>query len=475
MLSFDQMRLLTLSILLLPVALTAKEKAKPDAARDLYQQYCASCHGEDFNGGLGNSLIDDDAWTQVGKTTSFLQYVKQGNLDKGMPGFEGSLTDAQIRSMEIYLIEQRKKVARKSGVGSVKQTDGVYSAGGYDFRAETVVEDLNIPWSITFLPDGGFLIAERPGKLWEWTKDEEKVAIEGIPEVWANGQGGLLEVALHPDYAENGWVYLAFSATPAEHGDRGTTKIVRGRINGGQWVDEAVIFEAPTEQHLKGGVHFGSRLAFQDGYLFFSIGDRGKQDDAQDVTLHNGKIHRLHDDGRIPKDNPFVSDASAFPSLWTLGNRNAQGLDLHPVTGDLYEAEHGPRGGDEVNLIEKGKNYGWPLITYGMNYNGKPITDKTEAPGLEQPLLHWTPSIAVCGIEFYEGDVFPEWTNNLFAGGLGGPGELHRLIIEDRKVVSSEVVVSRLGRIRDVASGPDGHLYLVLNQPHRIMRLVPAK
>ncbi|MGE9292617.1 MAG: PQQ-dependent sugar dehydrogenase, partial [Puniceicoccales bacterium] len=223
------------------------------------------------------------------------------------------------------------------------------------------------------------------------------------------------------------------------------------------------------------GAHFGTRFVFKDGYLFFSMGDRGKQNMAQDVTRPNGKIHRIHDDGRIPEDNPFVDKPDAWPTIWTYGNRNPQGLDAHPITGALWETEHGPRGGDEVNLIRKGINYGWPVITYGMNYSGTPITDKTHAPGMEQPKHYWVPSIAVCGIDFYEGELFPNWKNNLFAGGLAS-NELHRIVInDDNEVVKDEIVLKGLGRIRDVASAPDGSLMLLLNGPDKIVKLVPVE
>jgi glucose/arabinose dehydrogenase len=287
----------------------------------------------------------------------------------------------------------------------------------------------------------------------------------------------MMEVALHPDYKNNGWIYLAFSASGQKGNGgelSGMTKIVRGRIIDNIWMDEQEIFEAPESSFLSTGLHFGTRIVFKDGYLFFPIGDRGRKDDAQNLMLPNGKVHRIHDDGRIPKDNPFVDSKGAFPSIWTYGNRNAQGLDLHPLTGEIWEAEHGPRGGDEINLIERGKNYGWPMVTYGMNYNGTPITEKTEMEGVEPPKLHWTPSIAVCGIDFYEGDVFPEWKYDLFAGGLASQ-ELHRLRIEAGEVVNSSIILKDAGRIRDVASGPDGTLYLVLNGPDRIVRLVPGE
>lgn len=461
---------------LLPIFLNAQNRIGTGAVEELYQQNCMSCHGEDLSGGLGGSLLDPEAWKEIGRNLSFIHYVQLGNAETGMPSFEEALTEPEIRSLEIYIDEMRQKAAREGSGVLVPEVDGVYSAGGYKFRFETVVDGLKLPWSVAFLPAGEVLITERPGALRRWKDEALSLPIKGTPKVVAHGQGGLLEVAAHPDYAENGWIYLGFSASAEGAKDERNcmTKIVRGRIVGNQWQDEEVIFEVPPEFHRTAGVHFGTRFVFQDGYLYFGIGDRGAQDQAQDLTRPNGKIHRIHDDGRVPEDNPFVETAGGYPTIWTLGNRNPQGLDAHPVTGDLYESEHGPRGGDEINLIERGNNYGWPIITYGMNYSGKPITEKTATPGMEQPLHYWTPSIAVCGIDFYEGDQFPDWKYDLFAGGLASQ-ELHRLVIEDQQVVKTKIILKDVGRIRDVATGPDGYLYIVLNGPDIIARLVPVK
>ncbi|MFU8849167.1 MAG: PQQ-dependent sugar dehydrogenase [Opitutales bacterium] len=439
--------------------------------KELYTQHCQVCHGQDLKGGLGGSLLDQSSWGVVGKKKSFLEYVLDGDESVGMPPFKDVLNPQQIRALEIFIGEQRQ-IEEANPPRADDQ--GVYAAGGYKFKLETVVEGLDIPWSVEFLPNGSMLIAERPGSVRIFVDGELLPPVEGTPKVWARGQGGMMEVALHPDYKQNGWIYLAYSATGKERKDAGMTKIARGRIIDNMWMDEEVIFEAPESTLLSTGQHFGTRIVFQDGYLFFPIGDRGRQDDAQNLKLPNGKVHRIHDDGRIPQDNPFLDLEGALPSIWTYGNRNPQGLDLHPQTGEIWSAEHGPRGGDEVNLIKRGKNYGWPLVTHGMNYNGTPITEKTEMEGMESPKLHWTPSIAVCGIDFYEGDVFPEWKYDLFAGGLASE-ELHRLQIEDGEIVASSIVLKGAGRIRDVASGPDGYLYLVLNGPDHVVRLVPVE
>ncbi|MFO7725187.1 MAG: PQQ-dependent sugar dehydrogenase [Oceanipulchritudo sp.] len=460
-----KIRIPLLGALLAPLLLFSQNRIGTGTVAELYRAECAVCHGDNLEGGLGGSLLGDLDYASGDE--SIRQWIEEGNPDLGMPAFGNSLSDPEIRSLVIYIREMRQKDEREAD--STGETSK--EAGGHTFRVEERVSGLSIPWSIDFLPDGAFLITERGGTLRIFRDGTLLPPVKGTPEVWAHGQGGLLEAALHPEYGENGWIYLGFSKS---RNGEGSTAVVRGRIEDNRWTDEEPIFEVP-EAHLRSArYHFGTRFVFKDGYLFFSIGDRGLQDSAQDPASPNGKVHRIHDDGRIPEDNPFQSEAEAFPSIWTLGNRNIQGLDAHPRTGEIWASEHGPRGGDEINLIEKGLNYGWPVITHGMNYNGTPITEKTEKPGMEQPALQWTPSIAVCGIDFYEGDMFPQWEANLFAGGLASE-ELHRLVIEGDEVVRDEIILSGIGRIRDVATGPDGALYLVLNGPDEVVRLVPEE
>jgi glucose/arabinose dehydrogenase len=297
--------------------------------------------------------------------------------------------------------------------------------------------------------------------------------VKGMSAVFAQGQGGLMDIELHPDYAKNGWIYLSFSDL---RDGKGQTKIVRGRLKGMDWVDQETIFEAPVDEYTGTPIHFGSRMEFDGkGYLFFSIGDRGDWNNAQKLTNAKGKIHRVRDDGGVPEDNPFYNEPGADRTIWSYGHRNPQGLRFHPVTGDLWETEHGPRGGDELNVVERGRNYGWPLITYGINYNGKPISDKTEAPGLEQPVIQWTPSIAVCGIDFYSGSLFPGWKNNLFAAALA-----HRKVVrvefspDSREVTHQEILLEKSGRVRDIRCLADGRVYVVYDEPGKIVRLSPA-
>ncbi|WP_309383593.1 PQQ-dependent sugar dehydrogenase [Cerasicoccus frondis] len=442
-----------------------------DAAKvdELYAQHCQICHGEKLEGGLGKSLVDG-VWRGDGSPESISDIITNGQPELGMPPFKSLLSKEEIRALVIY-VKEREKYALENPPKPEPGTTDVYNVAGERFRLEKVADGLKTPWSLAFLPGGRFLVTEKPGGLRIIEADGTVgPSIKGIPEVSDKGQGGMLEVALHPHYTDNGWVYLAFSDS---QGNGALTKVVRGKIDNGKWVEQQTIFQANEEYYTGKGQHFGSRMAFdKNGYLFFSIGDRGQQDQAQDTTRPNGKIHRVFDDGSIPQDNPFVDDG--YPTLWSYGNRNPQGLDFHPVTGQLWETEHGPRGGDELNVIKKGVNYGWPVITYGMNYNGTPITSETSAPGMAQPVHYWTPSIAVCGMDFYEGKAFPNWENKLLVTSLRQE-ELHLITLDGEKLVSDEVILEDRGRIRDVGSGPDGAIYLLFNSPDELARMVPAK
>ena len=320
------------------------------------------------------------------------------------------------------------------------------------------------PWGMTFLPDGRLLVSERPGTIRVLNPGQPLTPpIAGTPAVWVKQDGGLLDIAIHPDYAANGWVYLAYCEPgPAP---TSTTKIVRGRIRDGRWVEQQTIYQSPAALYVADNTHFGSRFLFdKSGHLFFTVGDRGTMSDAQSLANPNGKVHRVLAEGGVPPDNPFVTTPGALGMIWSLGNRNPQGLAWHPVTGELWSTEHGPRGGDELNVIEKGRNYGWPTVTYGINYDGTPITDKTAAPGLESPITYWTPSVAPSGIAFYTGDRFPAWKHDLFVAMLAGQ-ELRRLTVSGRTVTHQETIFKGFGRVRHVITGPDGLLYVALNDP----------
>ena len=342
------------------------------------------------------------------------------------------------------------------------------------FRVVKLVERLEHPWGLAFLPDGRMLVTERPGRLRVIGRDGKLDAqpVSGLPRVAAHGQGGLMDVAIHPRFADNNLVYLSYAA----RGDGGySTEVARGRLSGAELQDVQVIFRQLPKSG--GGQHFGSRLVFdREGFLYITLGDRGERDRAQKPDDHAGSVIRLHDAGRVPKDNPFVGKPGWKPEKYTLGNRNIQGAALHPQTGQLWAHEHGPQGGDEVNVIRAGVNYGWPVITYGVNYGfGTRIGEGTHKPGMAQPLHYWVPSIAPSGMAFYTGDRFPRWRGDLFVGALRDQ-MLVRLRLDGGKVVKEErMLKDAIGRIRDVRSGPDGLLYLLTDEARgMLVRLEPA-
>ena len=342
------------------------------------------------------------------------------------------------------------------------------------FRIVKLVERLEHPWGLAFLPDGRMLVTERPGRLRVIGRDGKLAPqpVSGLPAIAAHGQGGLMDVAIHPRFADNSLVYLSYAA----RGDGGfSTEVARGRLSGAELQDVQVIFRQLPKSG--GGRHFGSRLVFdRAGFLFITLGDRGEQDRAQKPDDHAGSVIRLHDDGRVPKDNPFVGRPGWRLEKYTLGNRNIQGAALHPQTGLLWTHEHGPQGGDEVNVIRAGANYGWPIITYGVNYGfGTRIGEGPHKAGMAQPLHYWVPSIAPSGMAFYTGDRFPRWRGDLFVGALRDQ-MLVRLRLDGEKVVGEErLLKDAIGRIRDVRSGPDGMLYLLTDEARgMLVRLEPA-
>ncbi len=344
------------------------------------------------------------------------------------------------------------------------------------FIVENFIDGFEIPWGMCFLPNKDLLVSDRNGTLWQIKKNgKSKKKISGVPKVKYKGQGGLLDVQIHPNFIDNNLVYICFSDFLPKDKNKSFTSIVRAELKNNKLLNVQTIYKADDKFYTKSNVHYGSRLVFDNNnYLYFSIGDRGNRNQAQLLTTPNGKIHRLNDDGSIPEDNPFVNKPDAQKSIWTYGNRNPQGLVIDKKTYSIFSAEHGPRGGDELNVIEKGKNYGWPEITYGINYIGTKITKYTHKEGMEQPITHWTPSIAVCGIDFYDNKIFTNWQNNLFVTSLKFEN-LYRLEIENRKVVKQELILNTGSRVRDVETGPDGFIYVAIEDPGRVIRLKPIK
>ena len=338
------------------------------------------------------------------------------------------------------------------------------------FQVETYADGFEIPWGMAFLPDNRMMVTDRIGDLWIVEKDgKDKVKVSGeIPNVRSKGQGGMLDVAVHPDFNTNSYIYLSYSDYSE---NKSHTSLIRAKLVNNSLVNSQIIFRPEEKFFTKRSLHFGSRIIFDDkGFIFFCIGDRGDRDLAQNLDMPNGKIYRIRDDGTVPIDNPFYYTKGAIKSIWSYGHRNPQGLAIHPSTRQLWEAEHGPRGGDEVNIILRGHNYGWPVITYGKNYSGTIISKLTHHEGMDQPVFHWTPSIAVCGIAFYDGSQFPEWKNNLLATSLKYE-RLHRVELDGINMVKDEIIFEAESRVRDVEVGPDGIIYVALEDPGRIVKL----
>ncbi|MEX0734876.1 MAG: PQQ-dependent sugar dehydrogenase [Steroidobacteraceae bacterium] len=360
-----------------------------------------------------------------------------------------------------------------SGTGACQESQHVAPSGETKLAVTTVASGLEHPWSLAFLPDGRMLVTERPGRLRYIGKDGKlSDPIGGVPAVVAQGQGGLLDVVLDPGFADNSTIYLSY-AEPGE-GKKNGTAVARARLDGARLRDVTVIFR--QQPKFASSHHFGSRLVFApDGSLFVTTGERNSQRDlAQDLGTHIGKIVRITRDGAAPADNPFVGRAGSLPENWSYGHRNIQGATLHPATGELWIHEHGPRGGDEINLPQAGRNYGWPVITYGREYSGPAIGEGTKKEGMEQPVHYWVPSIAPSGMAFHSGNGYPGWKGQLFVGALVA-SQLVRLEVEPDGKVRSEERIAIDGRVRDVREGPDGALYLLTDEDSgQLLRVVPA-
>jgi glucose/arabinose dehydrogenase len=463
----------------------SEKKPAPLARQDdhpgapLYATHCSGCHGIDAAGGRAHSLFDE-RWLSATKDDRILVTMQNGMPGTEMTAFNTILNDQQMWELVQYIRSQGG--VRAIEAKPVADPDGqTFTTEHQTITLEVVARDLETPWGLAFLPDDRMLVTERPGRLRIIDKGRLSAPIRGIPKVHEQQDGGLLDVEVHPQYATNGWIYLAYaedvpgfvapagkSVAPPPQGQDKTaipsmTVVVRGKISrNNEWTNQQVIFRAPTRFYSTSGAHFGCRMLFdRTRHLFFTLGERGTMEDAQDLGKPMGKIHRVTDTGGIPRDNPFVGRADALGTIWSYGHRNPEGLAWDPVSGVMWESEHGPRGGDEINVIERGRNYGWGVVTKGLQ-NG---LTKSSAPGMDDPIVYYTPSIGPSGIAFYTGDRYPSWrTNSLFVGGLVGQ-QLLRLQIDGRAVTHQEMIFGRLGRVRDIVQGPDGYFYVALQTP----------
>lgn len=432
-----------------------------------YQAYCAGCHGANLEKFAAKKWMDEEG------TASAVNSIRNGIENIGMPSFRKTFTDVEIEELAEYV---KKGIPEdKSKLQPSVTPGGVIQSEAQRFVVDTVISGLQVPWGMAFLPNGDMLISERAGTMHLYSNGKLSAPLEGVPPVMATGQGGLLDIALHPDYKNNGWIYFSYSSvTTRDNKTVGNTAVMRARLKGNRLVDQQVIYTGTplTERNY----HFGSKIAFDNkGHIFFGNGDRGQHFDfPQKLDNTNGKIIRLYDDGSIPRDNPFINTPGAIPSIYSYGHRNPQGTCIHPETGELWISEHGPKGGDELNLVKPGLNYGWPVISYGINYDGTILTPITEKEGMEQPLYYWIPSIGPCGMTFVTGDRYKNWRNNLLIGSLSFK-YLERVVVKGHSVMHREKLLDGIGRVRNVVMSPDGLIYVAIENPGKIVRLIPIE
>ena len=437
-----------------------------DAAEN-YLKFCAGCHGANLE------KFAEKAWMDEEGTSSAFSSIKFGIETIGMPSFQKTFSDAEIEELAAYV---KKGIPEdRSKLKPAVMPGGVIESEVQKFTVDTVITGLNVPWGMAFLPDGDMLISERSGSLHIFSKGALSPPVEGLPPIMAIGQCGLLDICLHPDYDKNGWIYFSYSALNTQSRKPiGNTAIMRARLKGNSLYDQQVIYKGTPETDRN--YHFGCKIAFDGkGHIFFGNGDRGQHFDfPQNLDNSNGKIHRLNDDGSVPSDNPFVNTPGAIPSIYSYGHRNPQGTCIHPLTGELWVSEHGPRGGDELNLIRPGLNYGWPVISYGINYDGTILTPDIEKEGMEQPVFYWIPSIGPCGMTFVTGDRYKNWKYNIMLGSLPLK-HLERVVVKNNSVLHREQLLEGIGRVRNVVMSPDGYIYLSIETPGKILRLIPAE
>jgi glucose/arabinose dehydrogenase len=466
---------------ILTVLATAVPAAAQSDGAGLYSRNCASCHGADLQGtGLGPAL-SKQTYRYGGSADDLARIIRNGIVSQGMPPFGATLSEDEVAAIAAFLPAREGEEEEAEPRNFDDRKDGRTAESlDYAIRVEVIADGLQTPWAIAFVDAQTALVTERSGRL--RLMQDGKLAeepVSGTPAVFVHShewnQGGLLDVAIDLDYSENGWIYLSYSHQLPGSGADGEalamTRVVRGRLRDNRWVDQEVLFEADPAAYAETFWHYGGRMVIDsDGRLHVSVGDRGSRELAREPGRPNGKVHRLQTDGTIPKDNPFRAQEAALPTEFSRGHRNPQGMTIEPATGRIWATEHGPRGGDELNIVTRGGDYGWPVVSYGINYDGTILTPDTRASGIEQPVYYWRPSIGVSGLTFYHGDEFPLWEGKLLVTGLG-PRDLRVLTIDDDRVQHEEIVFEAEGRPYEPVVGPDGAVYLVTDDPGRILRL----
>lgn len=431
-----------------------------------YANFCAGCHWEDL------SWFDEQKWKHGNSEGDIFTSIRTGYPDFGMPGYSETFSEVEMRNLAKYMylkLNLEEEQPRDFG-----EKEGLFLTEKVKLRPDTVISGLEVPWGLAFLPDGDMIVNERDGKMLRYNKDGKLIAeIKGLPEIHPHGQGGLMDIRLHPQYETNGWIYFAYSFKIKNSEEGWNTALMRAKLDNNTLINKELLFEGTPGSNR--GVHFGCKITFDGkGHVFFGIGDRGYMERAQLLNNDCGKVHRLMEDGSIPEDNPFVNMTGARPSIWSFGHRNPQGLVISPFDGKLWESEHGPKGGDELNQPQPGKNYGWPKISYGINYDGTILTPNTTLAGMEQPVTYWVPSIAPCGMTFVTGDRYPDWEGNILIGSLRFRN-LVRVELKNDKVTHQEELVNNVGRVRNVEMSPDGYVYIAVEHPGMVIRLVPVE
>jgi len=437
-----------------------------EQAEKVFTLQCAACHG-----GQMQAYVDRE-WKYGSTKEDLFETIKYGRADVGMPAWDSLLTDNVIEEMVAYIQDGIKNVDNYKFKDEF--VSGNFAADKFSYHLDTVFMAGKIPWGFTFLPEGGMLVTDRSGTIYHTDQKGKTKELTGVPACRAEGQGGILDIIVHPDHSKNKLVYFSYSAIKKENGTIVSTTVVeRAVFDGKGFTKNERIFEALPWVNTT--YHYGSRLLFdRNGYLFITVGDRGKRDiHPQNLEYDCGKVHRVLEDGTIPSDNPFKKSNGTVSSVYSYGHRNPQGMDLHPVTGQIWTNEHGPRGGDEINIIKKGVNYGWPIASRGLNYNMTKYTDFLEKEGMEPAVLYWIPSIAPSGMAFIDSDKYPGWKNQLLAGSLRFK-YLNLCFLNGNEVVKEEQLLKNIGRVRDVKIGPDGYIYVAVENPGRIVRLIPG-
>lgn len=491
---FGIVRLLLLAIALAGLASTALADDEAPSGSQVYARYCADCHGAQRQGTARGSALSVQDYRYGGRREELERVIRNGVVSRGMPAFADSLSAEAITSLVAFLpardVEPEPEAETETTQAEAEPprrefdaVPGTVETLDYVVRLERIAEGLDTPWAIAFIDAETALVTERIGGLRILRNGNlQAQPVTGIPEVLVNehiwNQGGLLDVAIDPDHASNGWVYLSYShrhdQETADGEALGMTRVIRGRIRENAWVDQQVLFEAPLADYGMPFWHYGGRMVFdREGRLHFSIGDRGAQEQAREPGRANGKIHRILPDGRAPADNPFRGDGE-LPSVFSLGHRNPQGLTIDRASDRIWSTEHGPRGGDELNVIRRGGDYGWPVVSHGINYDGTVLTPDTRAEGVEQPAFFWRPSIGVSGVAFYDGDAFPLWRGKLLVTGLA-TRDLRLLTVDGERVQHEEILVRLEGRSYEPVVGPDGAIYLVTDDPGQLLRLTAVQ